>query len=227
MALTDSHIENLYAFTRQHYVEYYDLQTELVDHMANDIEVIMDKNPTMSFEDALDKSFKKFGIFGFMDVVEQRQKAMSKIYMKLLWNYAKDWFRLPQIILTITIFTTLYTVFSTEIGSYIFIASYIILCMFLFVKTIRINRDIKRKREAKEKLWLLEDMIFRNAGLGTLVLGPQVFQLVNLTDNFSGLIPIICASVFTVIIIYTYISAIILPKNATFHLQETYPEYYM
>lgn len=152
---------------------------------------------------------------------------MSKIYMKLLWNYAKDWFRLPQIILTITIFTTLYTVFSTEIGSYIFIASYIILCMFLFVKTIRINRDIKRKREAKEKLWLLEDMIFRNVGLGTLVLGPQVFQLVNLTDNFSGLTPIICASVFTVIIIYTYISAIILPKNATFHLQETYPEYYM
>ncbi|MBP93438.1 MAG: hypothetical protein CMC55_04905 [Flavobacteriaceae bacterium] len=227
MALTDSHIENLYAFTRQHYVEYYDLQTELVDHMANDIEAIWEVNPTLSFEVARDKSFKKFGIFGFMDVVEQRQKAMSKIYMKLLWNYAKDWFRLPQIILTITIFTTLYTVFSTEIGSYIFIASYIILCMFLFVKTIRINRDIKRKREAKEKLWLLEDMIFRNAGLGTLVLGPQVFQLVNLTDNFCGLIPIICASVFTVIIIYTYISAIILPKNATFHLQETYPEYYM
>ncbi len=225
MALTESHIENLYAFTRQHYVEYYDLQTELVDHMANDIEAIWEVNPTMSFEDARDKSFKKFGVFGFMDVVEQRQKAMSKIYMKLLWNYAKDWFRLPQIILTITIFTTLYTVFSTEIGSYIFVGCYILLCLFLFVKTIFIQREIKRKRKAKEKLWLLEDIIFRNAGIGTLVLGPQVFQLLTLSDNFDGYIPLVCAIVFTSVIIYTYITVIILPKNATFHLQKTHPEY--
>ncbi|MFC5194173.1 hypothetical protein ACFPH8_02410 [Bizionia hallyeonensis] len=227
MALTDSHIENLYAFTRQHYVEYYDLQTELVDHMANDIEAIWEVNPTLSFEVARDKSFKKFGIFGFMDVVEQRQKAMSKIYMKLLWNYAKDWFRLPQIIITTAIFVLLYTVFSTEIGSYIFIASYLVLCLFLFIKTIAINREIKRKRKAKEKLWLLEDMIYNNATIGTLILGPQMFQLINLTDSFRGYMPLICASAFTVIIIYTYITAIILPKNATFHLQETYPEYAM
>lgn len=225
MALTQEHIENLYAFTRKHFVEYYDLQTELVDHMANDIEAIMAKNPHSTFEEARDASFKKFGIFGFMEVVEQRQKAMSKIYMKLLWNYVKDWFRLPQIILTTAIFGILYTVFSTEIGSYVFIVSYLILCLFLFIRTISINREIKRKRKAKEKLWLLEDIIYGNASIGTLILGPQVFQLINLTDSFSGFMPLICASVFTVILIYTYISAVILPKNATFHLQETYPEY--
>ncbi|WP_320240732.1 hypothetical protein [Tenacibaculum sp. 1B UA] len=40
MKLTDQHIEQLYKFTRQHYVEHYDVQTELVDHLANDIEQI-------------------------------------------------------------------------------------------------------------------------------------------------------------------------------------------
>ncbi len=31
-------IQRLYRFTREHYVEYYDLQTELVDHLATGIE---------------------------------------------------------------------------------------------------------------------------------------------------------------------------------------------
>lgn len=38
--LSKEDIQNLYTFTRQHYVEHYDLQTELVDHLANDIEII-------------------------------------------------------------------------------------------------------------------------------------------------------------------------------------------
>ena len=34
MKLTEAHIEELYAFTRKKYVEHYDVQTELVDHLA-------------------------------------------------------------------------------------------------------------------------------------------------------------------------------------------------
>ncbi len=37
MQLTKDQIQNLYKFTKQHYVEWYDLQSELVDHLANDI----------------------------------------------------------------------------------------------------------------------------------------------------------------------------------------------
>jgi hypothetical protein len=65
-------------------VEYYDLQTELVDHLANDMEVIWQKQPTLSFEQARDASFKKFGVFGFMDVVGERQKAMTKRYIAIM-----------------------------------------------------------------------------------------------------------------------------------------------
>ena len=80
MKLTPEQIERLYLFTRQHYVEWYDLQTELVDHLANAIEQQWQENPKISFEDALQKEFKKFGVFGFMDVVEKRQAAMNKLY---------------------------------------------------------------------------------------------------------------------------------------------------
>lgn len=45
MKLNQTHIDSLYKFTRQHYVVHYDLQTELVDHLANDIETIWELNP--------------------------------------------------------------------------------------------------------------------------------------------------------------------------------------
>ena len=54
MKLTPEQIDRLYQFTRQHYVEWYDLQTELVDHLANSIEAQWQENPKKnSFEDAL------------------------------------------------------------------------------------------------------------------------------------------------------------------------------
>ena len=98
MKLTASQIDNLFKFTRKHYVYHYDVQSELVDHLANDIESIWQETPNLSFEQARDKSFKKFGVFGFMDVYGARQGALQKKYMKILWQHAKAWFKLPKII---------------------------------------------------------------------------------------------------------------------------------
>ncbi|MDR6968723.1 hypothetical protein J2X31_002749 [Flavobacterium arsenatis] len=53
MKLNEQQIEQLYTFTRQHFVEWYDLQSELVDHLANAIEAEWHKNPKLTFEEAL------------------------------------------------------------------------------------------------------------------------------------------------------------------------------
>ena len=225
MTLSKEQIENLYAFTRKHFVEYYDLQTELVDHMANDIEVILEKDSSLNFEQAREKAFKKFGVFGFMEVVEQRAKAMNKKYMKLLWYYVKDWFRLPQIIATISMCLGFYTIFSFEISSLIFVTAFLLLCVFLIYKAFKMNREIKKKQKAKEKLWLLEDIIYRNASVGGLFFAPQVFHFLYSFDGIETYKPILCALVFTLIIIYTFVSTVVIPKNAHTNLIETYPEY--
>ena len=36
MALSKENIDSLFKFTRAHFVEWYDLQIELVDHLADD-----------------------------------------------------------------------------------------------------------------------------------------------------------------------------------------------
>lgn len=108
MQLTKDQIQNLYKFTKQHYVEWYDLQSELVDHLANDIEQIWKTEPNLSFDETKLKSFKKFGVFGFMDVVEKRLNALRKRYLKLFWTEFKSFFTIPKIALTISLFFTLF-----------------------------------------------------------------------------------------------------------------------
>jgi SPX domain protein involved in polyphosphate accumulation len=103
MKINIEQTNRLYEFTRQHYVEYYDLQTELVDHLANSIETQWQENPKIDFEDALKVEFKKFGVFGFSDVVEKRQIALNKKYNKIVWKHFKEFFTLPKIIGTLVV----------------------------------------------------------------------------------------------------------------------------
>lgn len=43
-------IQQLYIFTQKHYVEWYDVQTELVDHLANGIENQWETNQNISLK---------------------------------------------------------------------------------------------------------------------------------------------------------------------------------
>ncbi|GAK93575.1 hypothetical protein JCM19298_2294 [Nonlabens ulvanivorans] len=146
MKLNDSQIEDLYAFTRKHYVEYYDLQTELVDHLANAIEDQWELKPHLFFEDALQIEFKKFGVFGFTEVVEQRQKAMARKYSKLIWKHLKEYFKLPKILLLMSLTVILYVFISYQI------IGTLLLTILITALVIGIGVDGFRKRRARYKL---------------------------------------------------------------------------
>jgi hypothetical protein len=95
MQLTTSQIDN-YSLLRQHFVEYYDLQSELVDHLANSIEAQWEQFPKRTFEEALNIEFKKFGIYGFMDVVYKRRGPKTKYY-KIVWGVFQRFFSIPKL----------------------------------------------------------------------------------------------------------------------------------
>lgn len=224
MKTTDSHIQELYIFTRQHFVEYYDVQTELVDHLTNDIEKIWESEPKLTFEQARDKSFKKFGVFGFMDVVEKRTRILEKKYWKLVWQVFKQFFRVPQIIITITLFIGLYQVFLTFPNMYLFPILSIILFSTIIIR-LMILQSKKRKRFTKtNKKWLLEDSIYR---LGNIMLYGNIFlQLgVQIKTISSDKIILFIAFVFTVFIFLVYITAFVLPSKVEKILENQYPEY--
>lgn len=231
MKINDSQIQELYTFTKQHFVEFYDLQTELVDHIANDIENSWQTQPNLSFEEAKEQSFKKFGVFGFMEVVKARQKAMGKKYHKYLWKHLKQWFLLPQLVLTLSIFLGFYLIFSTTYGTYYFMISFLILCGWAFYKGFKLKRKHKNRINATHKNWLLEDIIFKQASGVAIVFICQILNTFNLFNTlegnvFTNVYTNIGASVFlTLTILCSYISLVLLPNKAENLLKETYPEY--
>jgi hypothetical protein len=229
MKLTENQIDGLYKFTREHYVYFYDVQSELVDHLANDIEQILEENPNLSFEQARDKSFKKFGIFGFMDVIDAKQKAMNKRYWKIILRFAKEWFTVPKIVTTISVFFIFFMLLQIQYSEYMFLATLLILVTLEMRIVYFVRKQHKKKEAKKEKIFLLESMIgdTKNGFTGFTFI--NLFNTVNLTGfDFSALNMywvLIISGVLTLLCILFYVSNYIIPQKAEELLHETYPEY--
>ena len=227
MKLTESQIQQLYTFTRQHFVEHYDLQTELVDHLANAIETQWQSQPKLSFEDAKNKAFKKFGVFGFMEAIEQKAKAMGKKYRHYLWSELKKWFELPQLLTTIALFLLFYLSFTSSIAVELAITYYVLILIWSVSKSFLLNKQFKRRKKISNKKWMLEEMIFKQAGGTSLVFLTQVYNLHLMSDTIllNSYVILALSIAFTVITLIYYISFELIPNKAEKLLNETYPEF--
>lgn len=228
MKLLPEQIQRLYIFTRQHYVEYYDLQTELVDHLANAIEQQWQQNPKLSFDEALQKEFKKFGVFGFQDVVEQRQKALNKKYNKLVWEHFKDFFSVPKIIVSVSavfgLFYILKHFYFSEILAVLMIGIILIVFSYLFIK----NRKIQKRKKETDKVWLYEQIIFGYGTFSSVLTFPiHTYNLIfNKFEKLPNDYVLLAISLFTVsIYLVSYIIVYLIPSKAEDYLSQVYPEY--
>jgi hypothetical protein len=226
MKLTSQQIKQLYKFTRQHYVEHFDVQTELVDHLANDIEQVWQEQPKLSFEQTRNISFKKFGVFGFMDVVEARQKALYKKYWKLVLGMFRDYFKVPQILTTLLIFFIIFYSFKfIQNQDWIYIILGGGICIYMLIRFIHLFRLKKKRFKKTGKKWLLEEAILNAGGIGGF--SYLYFQIplsfdIHLESNFSILL---MAFFFTCFIVINYIIALVLPTKIEELLEKQYPEY--
>lgn len=119
--LNPEQIQNLFDFTESKHVKHIDVRYELVDHLASGIEAQFVKNPELSFDKALNREFNKFPLSGFYQFVEEKEKALIKYWNRKLWSIIKSYLKLPQLLLTLTIFITSYLLyakcsFKTSVG---------------------------------------------------------------------------------------------------------------
>lgn len=229
MKLSQDQIQELYTFTRKHFVEHYDLQTELVDHLSNGIEEQWKENQHLTFKEALNGEFKKFGVFGFHDVIAEKTKAMNKRYGKILWRFLKEWFGLPKIILTLLIFTGFTVLLQYAYAGYILLITLIGLFVFDLYKMYQNKKLREHKKKKDEKIFMLEAMINgAKYGNSSLVL-VNVFNIFNLTDIYFSELQlhwvVFIAAIATLICISFYITNYVMPQKAQQLLEETYPEY--
>lgn len=230
--LNKEQIDKLYKFTRQHFVEHYDLQTELVDHMASGIEQLWLQQPELSFEQARDREFKKFGVFGFMDVVEKRQAAMSKKYSKMVWQHFKDYMKIPKILgFGMSIFATFLILKFSSISDALFLGAILGLAL-LFITSIFLRRkQLKINTDKKENRWMLKDIIMSQGAIGGLAIIPlhllNIFKGINGVAQMNNLWIVILSLMLCSLYLFLYIMTVEIPKRAEEYLEQTYPEYKM
>ena len=106
--ITQEHIDYLHAFCKKKDILYIDLRIELVDHLCELIAQRWQQHPQESFKDAFHHVYKSFGIFGFMEIAAQHDKAMTKRYWREIWLFFKKWITPPLIIVTVLISGSIY-----------------------------------------------------------------------------------------------------------------------
>jgi len=110
--LSESQIDELFELCYYRSVNYYEIQVELVDHLASAIENLWKTNPEMLFEEAMYMIDEQFGgNQGFETIKKEKEKALRKKYWYLLWKFAGDYYKFPKIMITIMLTLTLYTAF--------------------------------------------------------------------------------------------------------------------
>lgn len=102
--ITKEQTAKLFDFVRAKHVRYYDLQVELVDHLASGIEEKMASDPQVSFDDALQWVYRSFGIFGFGKIVMEKEAAVSRQSIRLWYNEFLHWFKWPKLLVTLLLF---------------------------------------------------------------------------------------------------------------------------
>lgn len=99
--LTEEQIQTLFRFCEKKGVVQYDLQVEIVDHLANAIEERMEKDASLLFEDALTQVHKSFGPLGLRSMTSTREAALQKRYSKMKWQLLWSYFTWPKFAFTL------------------------------------------------------------------------------------------------------------------------------
>jgi hypothetical protein len=118
--LNEGELASLHSFVKSKYVEYYDQQVELVDHLASEIERIWETDKTVSFETALNQVYTRFGIHGFTNITQQRRKTIRQSENALTWKEFKLFFQIPRIGVSV-IMLVFILVLSSQISSLSFV----------------------------------------------------------------------------------------------------------
>jgi hypothetical protein len=146
--LSNQQIEELFAFTQKKFVPWYDLQVELVDHLAEKIEEEMAANPKLVFKDALQKVYAGFGIFGFAKIVQEKEEQVRMLNKKLFKKEFYALFNWPNCLRTLALATIIFTFQQVMPIKYFAVGAF----LFCFVQIIV---DIVRRQKVKNKKLLL------------------------------------------------------------------------
>ena len=100
--VTQKETEELFNLCEKYGVIFYDVQIEIVDHLALLIEEQWEKTPGLSFNKALNSAVSSFGTSNLTKITREKEKEVNRKYNLLLWKYFIEFYKWPKLLITIT-----------------------------------------------------------------------------------------------------------------------------
>lgn len=158
--LSDEQILELYAYCNRKGIHYYDIQVEIVDHMANAIEAKMLTNPNMEFKQALEEVHISFGSFGLREIVREKTNVMGKHYRKMRMQLFISYFKPPKLMLTLLLVIAMISfekLLTIEFLPYVFLGG-LIATFVVFVRFAWLRRALRKQQ--KQQLLMTDKQYF-------------------------------------------------------------------
>ncbi|WP_034060041.1 hypothetical protein [Lacinutrix jangbogonensis] len=93
---------------------------------------------------------------------------------------------------------------------------YTLIAVWCGYKSWKLNKLFKSRKGESNKKWMLEDLIFKQAGGTTLIFLSQLHMVFDISEEFSNntYAVLALASVFTILVLVNYISLELLPNKS-------------
>jgi len=99
IVLNKSQLQHISNLIEMKGVKYYDVNMELTDHMASEVEEILNTE-RINYKQAVKIAFLRYNRFHFMKIEEEKEKKVRKQANKLFWKSLLQFFTFPKIAFT-------------------------------------------------------------------------------------------------------------------------------
>jgi hypothetical protein len=228
--ITPEETRQLFEFCEKKRVKHYDVQFELVDHLASDIEEQWKISPEMKFNEALTLIYSKFGIFGFAHLTEQKRNQLAKKYKNLLWEYFRGFYSMPKVVLTFAISFCIYQI-SREINNVLLVFLPFSFILIVIGAYMEVSYFLKIRKLKTEKKFLLAE-IYSNTkrGARSLLMIPFLPVYIRNIFDFEGVIKqnwllFVISFLLVALSILIIGELFFIPKRIKEHFFEQFPEF--
>ncbi len=223
--LTPEEINQLFDFCRKHNVKEYEIQVELVDHLATSIEIQLEQNVSLSFYEAINVTYNNFGINGFKEIVKTKRRMFRRTYNILFLKLLATFFQLPRIILTLALTISLYFGFRYFDESQALLKTIGSIAIFLNILYMAITLPPHQKEGERS---FIITYYFNRLRISTgLILSGLFFITTHSGEYFSvqkaEWLNFLISFLTVFIFIITYVLMIYMPKLLNQHFKEQFP----
>ncbi len=229
--LTEEQVRKLFAFCESKDVYDYDLQIEIVDHLASAIEEQWKHDPGITFGWALKNIYLKFGWHDFRKLERQLERQLKRKFRRMLWQNFIEYFRFPKIAITVLLFIMLFSLLQIADNNSLLI---ILLTVPLSLASIYYNfvlfpKKIEIKSIREKSFLILRYLESINNQAGKLTFLPITVPLItmgwHLKYTNTLYLEVLIAAVLSLFAVLMYGYFFFLPKKIKEHFMLNYSEF--